>query len=881
MEVITTHTNADFDALASMLAAKKLYPNARLVFPGSQERNLRDFFIHSTLYALEVERIKNIDLGRVSRLILVDTRQAGRIGKFAEIAGRPGVDIHIYDHHPPSAEDLHGSLEIIGHTGANVTLLGRILEERNLSVTSDEATVMMLGLYEDTGNLTFSSVTEEDFRVAAFLLRKGANLNILSDVITRELTAEQVFLLNDLIHSATRFAIHGIDAVVAQASTERYIGDIAVLVHKLKDMENLDVLFVLVRMEDRVYLIGRSRLKEVNVAEVINEFGGGGHPTAASATIKGMSLSEVQDRLMVTLREVIRPKRMARDVMVFPAKTVDAGQSLEEAGDVLLRYNLAVLPVMEGNNVAGLLSKQTIERAARHGLGTSAVRNFMTTEFSVIPPDAPFSKVQQIIIGQNQSLLPVVDQGRLAGTVSTADVVRVFQEEMSKSAQAASPLEGHPLYGRKKLIGKFMSERLSERIQSLLREMGSVGDALGYPVYAVGGFVRDLLMRVDNFDVDVVVEGDGIRFAEAFEKRVPCQIRTHRRFGTAIIFFSDGLKVDVATARIEVYESPAALPTVESSSIKMDLYRRDFTINTLAIQLNPKGFGEVIDFFGGMKDLKERLIRVLHNLSFVEDPTRVFRAIRFEQRLGFQIGKHTQQLMKSAVELGLMERLSGGRIQTELVLILKEGNPLAALRRMNDFDLFRYLHPGLHFNADMENLFGRLHEIISWYALLFLDAPCEPWLIYLYGLVDELKEEDLEAFCRRLGMNERDRRRTLRGKKQAEESLFRLYSWISTGHEPKRSEMHALLHPFATEVKLFMMAKTTQTATRRYISLYFTQLKDTKPLLKGADLIRMGVEPGPDVKRVLSHLLKAKLDEQVTTPEEEKEFVTLMAGGKR
>src|SRR5512137_3011904 len=184
MEVITTHTNADFDSMASMLAAKKLYPDAVLVFPGSQERNLRDFFIHSTLYALEVERVKKIDLREITRMILVDTRQISRIGKFSEIVTRPGVDIHIYDHHPPSPEDIHGSVEIVGEVGATVTLLVQLIEEKGLTLTPDEATAMMLGLYEDTGNLTFHSTKEEDFRAAAFLIRNGANLNILSNVIT-------------------------------------------------------------------------------------------------------------------------------------------------------------------------------------------------------------------------------------------------------------------------------------------------------------------------------------------------------------------------------------------------------------------------------------------------------------------------------------------------------------------------------------------------------------------------------------------------------------------------------------------------------------------------------------------------------------------------
>ena len=873
MEVITIHTNADFDSLASMLAAKKLYPNAVLVFPGSQERSLRDFFIHSTLYAFAVERIKNIDLRDVKRLILVDTRQMSRIGKFSEILTKPDVDIHIYDHHPPSPEDLHGSFEVISEVGATVTLLLGLLQKKEIEITSDEATVMMLGIYEDTGNLTFPSTKEEDFKAAGYLLRKGANLSVLSNVITKELTAEQIFLLNDLIQSATRYRFHEIDVVIAQASVDRYIGDIAILVHKLKDMENLDVLFVLVRMEDRIYLIGRSRLEEVSVSEIAGEFGGGGHPTAASATVKGMTLVEAHDRLVKTLKESVRPRKVARDVMVYPVKTIEPERTLEEAGEILTRYNLNILPVLQDEKVIGLISKQVVEKAAYHGLKSSLVKEYMTTEFSVVPPEAPFPRVQAIIIGQNQSLLPVVERDQLVGTISVGDMMRILQEEMMKSEKGRAVFESQPLYARKKMISKLMRERFPERIHNLLIEFGEIGDELGYSVYGVGGFVRDLLLKVENFDVDIVVEGNGIRLAEEFEKKFSCQIRTHKKFGTAIILFPDGLKVDVATARWEVYDSPATLPTVESASIKRDLYRRDFTINTLAIQLNPKTFGELIDFFGGVKDIKEKVIRVLQNLSFVEDPTRVFRALRFEQRFEFQIGKHTQNLMKNAVRVGFLERLSGGRVLSELILILREEFPLLTLKRMRDFNLFHFLHPTLKFDEQTEVLFEQARHVISWFDLLFLEERYERWLIYFYSLIDFLKEGEVEELCQRLAMNERLKKKVMEGKFQADRTLLQIFSWIHSDRQPKRSEIYEALNPLSAESKLFMMAKTTQVATRRYISLYFTQLKDTKPLLRGTDLIQMGIQSGPFIKRVLTELLKARLDEQVITRQDEVDYI--------
>jgi tRNA nucleotidyltransferase (CCA-adding enzyme) len=873
MEVITTHINADFDALACMLAAKKLYPEAILVFPGSQEGSLRDFFVRSTIYVFEAERMKNVDLDRITRLVLVDTRQMSRVGKFAQILKKPGLDVHIYDHHPSSSEDIRGSVEVVKEVGAAITLMLGILRDEGIGITPDEATVMMLGIYEDTGSLTFPSTTEDDYHAAAYLLSKGASLNVISDMVTKELTAEQVFLLNDLIQSATNYNIHGIDIVIAMASADRYVGDTAILVHKLKDMENLDVLFALVRMEDRVHIIGRSRIDEVNVAEVLLEFGGGGHATAASATVKDLTLIQCGEKLVQVLQEAVKPRKFARDLMTFPVKTIPADSRLSEAGEFLTRYNINVLPVLREDKLVGLISRQVIEKAAFHGLGDRPVSEYMSTEFSVADMTTPLNKIQRLVVGNNQRFLPVMEAGELVGAITRTDVLRAIGEDVASRSDSPSPLEVHKLYTRKKMITKLMEERLPSRAQSILRELGRAGDELNCPVYAVGGFVRDLLLRNHNLDVDIVVEGDGIRFAEHFAKEHACKIRVNRRFGTAAIRLADKLKVDIATARLEYYDSPAALPTVETSSIKRDSYRRDFTINTLAIKLNRGAFGELIDFFGAQRDIKEKVIRVLHNLSFVEDPTRVFRAIRFEQRFGFQLGKQTQNLIKNAVEMGFLERLSGRRIFNELVLILNEEDPVPILRRMKDLDLLKSIHVKIPWGKETESLLEAIKNVISWYDLLFLEGECERWQVHFYGLMDSLGDREVLDVCQRLSLSEKNRKKIIGGRKEAEENLGKMARRFDSKRRTRRSEMYELLEPLSTEVKLFMMAKTTKKETKQWISLFFTKLQGQKSLLKGRDLIRLGVKPGPLMKEILVDLLKARLDRRLKTKDDEISYV--------
>jgi len=869
MEVITTHINADFDSLASMLAAKKLYPQAVLVFPGSTEKNLRDFFIQSSFYVFQTERMKNIDLKAVRRIILVDTRQPGRIGKFIEVVKRPGVELHIYDHHPPSAEDLRGKVEHIREVGATVTILAQILQKGSIPLTPEEATIMAVGLYEDTGSFTFSSTTPEDLQAGAFFLAQGANLNLVSSLITRELTSDQIALLNELILTATRHMVKGVEVVVAKASADKYVGDFALLVHKLKDMENINVLFALAQMEDRVYFVARSRMEEVNVGEIAAAFGGGGHATAAAATIRNLDLAQAEKKLLNYLEHRVHPIHLARELMAFPVKTVTIQETIEHAGEILTRYNINVLPVVEDGRLAGLISRQTIEKAAFHGFKDSPVRDYMTTEFAAVSPHTSLSKVQDLIVGGNQRFLPVLDRGALVGAITRTDLLRWLYTRSNSLFPSLAEPDFFAAQPRKRGIARMLEERLPPDVLRLLKKIGRKAYEQGDQAYAVGGFVRDLLLRNENYDIDVVVEGDGIRLARVLAEEGMGELRVHRRFGTATLDLPDRYRLDLATARLEYYDHPAALPRVEHSSIKLDLYRRDFTVNALAVHLHPDHFGELIDFFGGQKDLKERVIRVLHNLSFVEDPTRVFRALRFEQRIDFQIARQTLMLMENAVRMGLFGRLSGRRLFRELVLCLSEEHPLAVLKRLGDFGLAAFFHPGLKIDRPLEARLARLEGIVSWYRLLFTGEKFNPWTVYFLGLVEGMTEKELEGLLGRFSIPEKPRILFLQRRRTAIQVAQRL----SSHPFPARSEVYFLLNPLPTDFLLYVMGRTDADGAKKAVSLYFTELKKVRVSMGGKDLKRMGFSPGPIYKEILQALLKAKLEGKLVTRQDELNFV--------
>lgn len=877
MDVIITHINADFDCLGAMTAALKLYPGALLSFPGSQEKGVRDFIERHPGYLPHFTRAREIDLRSISRLIIVDCQLAARIGRFAEILNRPGLEIHIYDHHPVTDESIRRSSGgVISTCGSASTLLADLLRERGISLTAEEATLIMLGIHEDTGRLLFASATADDYRVAGWLLEQGASLNLVSEALTPELTKSQMGLLKQLLSTLKTSSVNGIVISIAHASCDHYIGDIASLAHLMRDMENMDALFVVVAMEDRVYLVARSHAPEVNAGEIMKHFQGGGHASAASAAVHNQPLKQVLQKLEELLRVSVSSNATAADIMSAPVKTMPDSVDIHEARELLTRYNCNAMPVMSGERMVGIISRKIVEKSLYHGLGESPVTDFMNTEYLRAVPDTNLADIQDYIVGNNRHFVPVFDGSRLAGAVTRTDLLRHTYGGRPGQKGALYDVETLAAPVRSRSVTGLLGKRLSEAVRTTLRNLGTVGDELGLSVYAVGGFVRDLLLGIDNLDIDVTVEGDGVFFAEHFAERYGCRVRAHEKFGTAVLIFPDGSKIDVASTRLEYYGSPGALPTVERASLRHDLYRRDFTINTLAICINSDRFGRLTDHFGGQQDIQARVIKVLHNLSFVEDSTRVFRAIRFEQRLGFRIAQHTENLIRSAVRMHLLDKLGGRRLFNELVQIMREKEPTAAIKRMSVLGLLPFIHPSLKLLPATGRVLNEAGQVLAWFRLLYLDDPCEQWQVYFLAMCDGLKQEEFQDACHRLTIPERLASRLQGQRNLVYKVLDTIKRRVKRSPEVRNSELFFWFAPLSLEMLLYLASRASNEQVRRFVSLYLTKLRGVVPLLAGQDLHDLGLAPGPQFGRIRECLLRARLDGEVLSRDDELALVKSM-----
>lgn len=870
--VITTHINADFDAVASIIAAKKLYPSALLVFPGTQERALRNFFFGGEKPLYDFKYPHEIDMATVTTLVVVDARQKNRIPHMKDALLNKNLKIYIYDHHPASSEDLIATSEVIRPWGATTTIIVHELMAQNIPVTQIEATIFGLGIYEDTGSFTFPSTSPFDYQAAEWLCRQGMDFGTISKFISKTLTPEQIEVLNSLLESTQIHIIKGVKVAIAETSKEEFLCDFALIVQKVMEATEAQVIFALANMADKVQIVARSKSEKINVGKICLSFGGGGHALAASASVKDIPRAQIKENILTLLRTSAIQEITVQQLMSTPAVTISKETSVQEAGNTMARYGLKAIPVVEPKTMqcVGLLEYQLAVRAVNHGLGAIPVQEYMQRKVLTVDPSSDLYTVTRIILEEHQRLIPVISDNKIVGVITRTDLINILVE-----APARIP-ESMASENRKyRNIAPLMQERLPAKTLEYLYAAGDYGDKIKVNIYAVGGFVRDILMNRPNLDLDMVVEGDALAFANGLANKLGAKIRFHHPFKTAqlVIPEANGQEqhLDIATARLEYYDHPGALPTVELSSIKMDLYRRDFTINAVAVQLNKDHFGRFLDFFGAMRDLKDHMIRVLHSLSFVEDPTRILRAVRFEQRFEFQLGHQTERLIKNAIQLRLLQKVSDGRMMHEFKNILMEEDAVACLERLEALGILAAIHPALHLTPRKQDILYEVRKIIDWYGLLYLSPLPNVCHLYLLCLCVHSKYLEASAIIKKLGFPDSIRKEFLNLREQTRMMEKKLHDRFKT--DLSRSELYELLFPLQLESLLFIMADTENEDIKKDISFFLTKLRDIKADINGNDVMSLGVPQGPQIGKLLRNVLNAKIDGRVKGRQEQLEFL--------
>lgn len=846
MEIIVSHAGADFDAYASMVAAQRLYPQAKLVTLGKPATAVREF-LHLHQNHFPVLNAREVDPASVTRLVMVDTSNPRRLGPFRMLAQQSGVEVHIYDHHPPSAESVHGEVTHIKPVGAAVTVvLEQLPPETRLSVA--EATLFLIAIYEETGNLTYADTTPLDLRTAAWLLEQGAKLSLVNEILQQPLSQAQRNLRDLLLSRARRLTVEGAGILLLSAKVPRYVEELNEVVWRLMQQESVDIALAAVVMGSRLYLIGRSRNPRFNLLPAFQALGGGGHPCAASASLAEEPPDEVLEKVLSQLPLRTPTTDLVRHHMTEKVDGLELdGCTVAEANDRLRSLGRTATVVVKDGKVVGMLARSDLDKALTHGLADMPAESIMTRPVLSVSPDTPLDVARQLLVQHNVGRLPVMEGEQLLGIISRTDLLRhLYDASRLRLPDPDRPARDHLL-------------QLPFRSLELLKQAGAVALDCGVEVFAVGGFVRDLLLdRLDErtWDLDLCVEGTVDQFLDRLAELWQASVHRHPRFETATLVMPSGQKIDVARTRQESYVRPAALPQVHSSNLKQDLFRRDFTINALALRLTEGNFGELVDFFGGQADLHGQVIRVLHNHSFIDDPTRILRAIRLEQRLSFHLGDTTEHLLRSAVGQGMLPRAGPNRIRDEIVLCLSEQEPVKILERLNKLRVLSALHPDLALDQKVRRLLQATPTALK---ALAPHLTVEPWRVYVRAWLHRWKPEPLKELLRHYHFH-------LTGARNLPEIWWRL-----NRDRMRRGEIYELLAPLSPDELVVVWALNLDsrggtTRVEERILCFLHDLKPARPLLGGEAILAAGVERGPAVAALKNEAFAHQLDEGWTEP---------------
>ena len=854
VRIITTHISADFDAFASAVCAVRLFPGHRVLFPGSLEAAVRKFRTDTAIPVPEV-KLREARRHRIEHAVVLDTPSSTRLGEAWDLIVRDQCPVTLIDHH--ESDGLPAETIISRRVGATCTLIVELLREADIVPSQEEASLLLMGIYEDTGSLTFRDTTPDDLQAAAWLLEHGATLSWVRRWVAKDLEPEQLGLLNALVEGTEENRLGDVQVAMSTVEVDRYHEEAAAVVHRWMDTFQIPVGVALMVRPPHVQMILRSRLANFDVGEVARAFGGGGHATAASARVGDRMVVEIREELWRRLREAAPPETTAGAVAGRKIFSVDDDVTVDATKERLNQLRVNALPVADRHDqeLVGVVTRQLLDRATSLGLGHRPVSTVMQPGVPRVDAATPLDQLKTLFLERSHRFVIVVEGDQPVGLITRMQLFRHLFEKMPTAGAA--------------LDNRMAAERpVTQSVTRLLREVAppwvahilgvvcTVARAHETPTYLVGGAVRDLLLERANEDVDLVVEGDAIRLARDLAQRLDARCHAHEPFMTAVLSLPDGHSVDVVSARTEFYHTPAALPEVATSLIRQDLYRRDFTINALAIALDGDRFGRLIDFFGGRRDLSRREIRVLHSLSFIDDPTRAIRAVRYARRLGFTIAPDTRHLIRTAVEEGVFDRLSGHRLRRELEQLLAEPHPAPALGLLAELGLLEAISPVLQWSEQIRAFMLEVEGQLAWFLVEHIGPPPPAIPLFLGGLAAQTSSDGPAVLAERLHLTGADGRRMV----QLPSTVDRLCA-IAAGDHSLSLRVHEV-DDSTPEAVLLAMAKLELEPRRRLAEAADAAARTVLPIA-GRNLRHAGIPEGPHIGRALAITRDALLDREI------------------
>jgi|AntRauTorckE6833_2_1112554.scaffolds.fasta_scaffold00136_24 tRNA nucleotidyltransferase (CCA-adding enzyme) len=856
MDLIISHENTDIDGLAGIVAASKLYTDSKVVI-SENLTTLAQKFLALYKDEFDISRYDEVDYTDIKRVIVIDTHEHDRLGRFIELINWDQVEVIVYDHHPHQKMDWI-DIDLSENVGSATSIIVNKLKRENIKLSRSEATLFALGISADTGNFMHLNTESEDLIAFAYLLDMGANKKVINEYLLETLDKNQKKVFDLLIQHRKDIQIKDESITMFTLKYPRYVTGLNNVVEKIKILYQLSVVFILVEMEGKVIIIGRSSDENIDLEEIFTELGGGGHSGAGSVSIK-TDLEIARNRLETSIRDKIKFAVKVKDVMQTPLK-LSQDLKVIKVKEIMEEKNITgVLLANDNQEVKGIFTTRDLRRLNKtNDIYRVPVKGYMTKKLIYIKPLDTIHQAQEKMVKHDIGRLPVMDNNEnVIGIITRRDILNQYYEKETESQNQNRFVSSLVSITPEKIKVSEQLDKLSNSIKKLFKNIGKIAQKNDCRIFLVGGMVRDLLLNRENVDFDFVVDGNIEKLIKEIARQYEVGYKYNDKFKTGNMVIDNRLDLDFAVSRNELYTHPGALPKVKKADIFDDLFRRDFTINALAVALHPTEYGYLYDFFKAREDVKNRILKVLHRFSFLDDPTRIIRGIRLVLQLNLDIEDETKALMQESIRLSRLSDVSFSRVYKELRLLFEVNPDLKFVNLLKEIPFLRLLYNDYKIPKDIEKKWQRANEHLAYFKDNNYNV--KKWTVYFSLIFSKIPPSVIEHWSLSY--------------KAKEIILFnpRDYNIEKITNNKGKVDLYIQLKVLSNEKLILLLAEYDDKNLKEQIYFYLEKMSDVEIEINGNDLIKIGYKEGPIISEALKDVKKEVLKGKLVTKEKQLE----------
>ncbi|MDN5278100.1 MAG: hypothetical protein PWR01_2065 [Clostridiales bacterium] len=860
IELIAFAHDADLDSLGAARCILAANPAAQILHPVRLRQNAWELARKQDWF--KTINFRDLDFNRVSTVHLIGINLSRHNPELVDQLSRRTLRCFLYTNRKsrlPFKSETRFS-----RTCSLTSHLLSLSFKRGLNFDKEDFYLFTMAITEKTWAGLAAKVTGLDLEMLAKLRRQNLSPRKIANSVILGLREGQIGLYQSMLKNIEDIHPGNWPISLICINTSGQVQDIEPVVDAVWSDISPPIMVICLTSGKFSRVWARSSLSEIDLAEVFKDF----RPKINRNWVNfnfGSNGYQLNSKIIKDyLYRFLPPDLTAEKIMSVSPQCIDWNSTVKEAMDAMLKFNIMSLVVLKDHEFAGLITRRDLDRAVQMELLDEAIGHYLPTSAPSVGPSTPVRVLKNIMVRFNLTRLPVIKEGKAIGIITARELLRALPDHLPLPPDFL-PLAEQAVLPSPASIEDIIKRVFSLRVFHILSKIGKTAATRNLNVFAVGGFVRDLLMESPNLDIDVVVIGDAIPFAKALSEEFNCDFKVFDRFHTARIYLED-MKIDFSSSRIEHYSDPGALPQIEFSGLSNDLFRRDFSINALALSLNPDSFLSLKDFFGGYSDLVQKKIRILHSFSFIEDPTRLFRAIRFAQRFNFSLEKDTRRAFDLAIHRGCTQKLSKKRIGSEISRCLNENRPHKMVEELFNAGLMQALSHELKDISMIPGRFRLVKGLVKRFRVI--EENIDEEAILWAGLLSAISSEQAGAILDSIGTPHSRRVLVISALKGLEEVPKKI---ASIDFNDNVALFH-LLNDFPIEALLAMMAFSLEKHNSKKILHFIIELRGIQPEITGKDLIEIGIKPGPHMRAIFKKILELKLEGQQINKEKELEI---------